>query len=328
VLDLDAWATRDPAPLQLAPVCGDEGVPLPAAIPAALGWGLPSACGCACSGGWGDVAAVVVTFPDDGACSQASSSSPAACGSDRPVGTWGQAISLSGAAFSSGAVSAAATAAAAVSGHHWRAWRAWAEEQGLSDAAAPLPAANPAWLSPLLRLQRLSVTDSPWLTDRALASLSGLRSLRRLDVSRCAGFTGAGFAALSALSALSELSAAGCEALDDAGVGAAAGAFGGALRRLNLDSCRAVTDAGVAAVAAAATGLSSLVLRRNGSVGAGATAALARLRGLRQLVLSHCVAVDDSALLHLAAAPVLAELWVGGAWRLTEDGATHACGAQ
>ncbi|GBF95996.1 hypothetical protein Rsub_08811 [Raphidocelis subcapitata] len=321
VLDLDAWATRDPAPLQLTPGRGDEEAALPAPFAAALGWAPRGACDCACAGGWGDASAVVVTFPGDGPGSQASSSS-AASGSDCLVGTWGHAISLAGAALASGAPSAAATAAAAAGGHHWRAWRGWAAGQRAPEAVPP-PGALSTWLSPLLQLQRLAVTDSPWLTDRALASLSGLHRLRCLDVSRCNAFTGAGFGALSALTALTELGAAGCEALDDAGVGAAAGAFGGSLRRLNLDSCRGVTDAGVAALAAAATGLSSLVLRRNGSAGAGATAALARLRGLRQLVLSHCATVDDSALLHLAAAPALAELWVGGAWRLTDDG-VHA----
>lgn len=99
-----------------------------------------------------------------------------------------------------------------------------------------------SWLSPLTLLRHLSVTNSPWLSDSVLASLSGLCNLQHLDVSGCRALTGCGFGQLVALTALTELVCTGCCSLGDAGAKAIAAAFGGGLKRLDLAGCEALGE--------------------------------------------------------------------------------------
>ena len=135
------------------------------------------------------------------------------------------------------------------------------------------------------------------VTDAGVRLLGTLSSLRALRLGSCAVQAG-GCGAIARLGGLTALDLRDCATLTDTALFSLAPL--GALHHLSLAGCEGVSDIGVAALARKTPRLTRLDLsgcHRN--ISDTTLSALGALRDLRQLDVSHCVAVSDAGLAEL-----------------------------
>lgn len=116
-----------------------------------------------------------------------------------------------------------------------------------SSSRPPVWNASAAWLLPLVNMQHLSITVSPWVDDSVVPHLAVMHSLQSLDWSGCSQLSGAGFEYISGASQLTRLELNSCSSLIDEGVACVCAALPG-LRQLGLRGCSRLSNAAMTSI--------------------------------------------------------------------------------